>query len=205
MNTQLKTTNLSFERFKIIQFISFMNYIFVFLFLLINTVVFSQIGTGQWRFHTATAKAIDVAVTEEKIYIALENGLLTLDIANNDETELFNILNGLSDISISRLYWDEVESALFIGYENGNVDKLKNGRIYNIPAIKLASVASSKRINSFVRFQDFIYVSTDFAIIQLNPIKNEVKDSFYPTNGNEKINAISLVGFASIGLHGIPT
>jgi len=200
MNTQLKTTNLSFGRFKIIQFISFMNYIFVFLFLLINTVVCSQIGTGQWRFHTATAKAIDVAVTEEKIYTALENGLLILDIANNDETELFNILNGLSDISISRLYWDEVESALFIGYENGNVDKLKNGRIYNIPAIKLAAVASSKRINSFIRFQDFIYVSTDFAIIQLNPIKNEVKDSFYPTNGNEKINAISFTGDTILAL-----
>ena len=155
-----------------------MNYIFGFLFLLINTVVFSQIGTGEWRFHTATSKAIDVAVTEDKVYTALENGLLTLDISNSDETELNNILNGLSDISISRLYWDEVESALFIGYENGNIDKLKNGKIYNIPAIKLASVASSKRINSFIRFQDFIYVATDFAIIQLNPIKNEVRILF---------------------------
>jgi hypothetical protein len=200
MNLRIKTTNLSFERFKFIQFISFMNYIFGFLFLLINTVVFSQIGTGEWRFHTATSKAIDVAVTEDKVYTALENGLLTLDISNSDETELFNILNGLSDISISRLYWDEVESALFIGYENGNIDKLKNGKIYNIPAIKLAAVASSKRINSFIRFQDFIYVSTDFAIIQLNPIKNEVKDSFYPTNGIEKINAISFVGDTILAL-----
>lgn len=171
-----------------------MNYLFVFLFLIVNSFVFSQIGTGEWRFHTATSKAIDVAVTENKVYTALENGLLILDISNNDETELLNILNGLSDISISCLYWDEVESALFIGYENGNIDKLKNGRIYNIPAIKMASVASSKRINGFNRFQNFIYVSTDFAIIQLNPIKNEVKDTFYPTNGNEKINDISFVG-----------
>jgi hypothetical protein len=177
-----------------------MNYIFGFLFLLINTVVFSQIGTGEWRFHTATSKAIDVAVTEDKVYTALENGLLTLDVSNSDEKELLNILNGLSDISISRLYWDEVELALFIGYENGNIDKLKNGKIYNIPAIKLAAVASSKRINSFIRFQDFIYVSTDFAIIQLNPIKNEVKDSFYPTNGIEKINAISFVGDTILAL-----
>ncbi len=177
-----------------------MNYIFGFLFLLINTVVYSQIGTGEWRFHTATSKAIDVAVTEDNVYTALENGLLSLAISNNDEKELLNVLTGLSDISISRLYWDEVESALFIGYENGNIDKLKNGRIYNIPAIKLASVATSKRINGFIRFQDFIYVSTDFAIIQLNPIKNEVKDTFYPTNGTEKINALSFIGDTIIAL-----
>lgn len=177
-----------------------MNYIFGFLFLLINTVVYSQIGTGEWRFHTATSKAIDVAVTEDKVYTALENGLLSLAISNNDEKELLNVLTGLSDISISRLYWDEIESALFIGYENGNIDKLKNGRIYNIPAIKLASVANSKRINGFIRFQDFIYVSTDFAIIQLNPVKNEVKDTFYPTNGTEKINALSFIGDTIIAL-----
>ena len=159
-----------------------MKLIFGLLLLCFPIVTFSQIGTGQWRFHTATSKAIDLAVTEDKIYTALENGLMTLDLANNEETELYNILSGLSDISISCLYWDEVESALFIGYENGNIDKLKNERIINIPAIKMASVASSKRINGFIRFGSFIYVSTDFSIIQLNPVKNEVKDTFYPTN-----------------------
>ncbi|NBR12978.1 MAG: hypothetical protein EBU01_00205 [Crocinitomicaceae bacterium] len=177
-----------------------MNYILGLFFLMINTVAFSQIGTGEWRFHTATSKAIDVAATEDKIYVALENGLITLDITKNDETELFNILNVLSDVSISRLYWDETEAALFIGYENGNIDKLKNGKIYNIPAIKLATIASSKRINGFIRFQDFIYVSTDFAIIQLNPTKNEVKDSFYPTNGVEKINDVSFAGDTILAL-----
>lgn len=200
MNLRVKTTNQCFERFDFILFVNFMNYTFGILFLLINSFAISQIGTGEWRFHTATSRAIDVAVTEDKVYTALENGLLTVDISNNDELDLLNILNGLSDISISRLYWDDVESSLFIGYENGNIDKLKNGRIYNIPAIKLATVATSKRINNFIRFEDFIYVSTDFAIIQLNPIKNEVKDSFYPTNGIEKINDVSFAGDTILAL-----
>jgi hypothetical protein len=177
-----------------------MKLIFGLLLLCFPIVTFSQIGTGQWRFHTATSKAIDLAVTEDKIYTALENGLMTLDLANNEETELYNILSGLSDISISCLYWDEVESALFIGYENGNIDKLKNERIINIPAIKMASVASSKRINGFIRFGSFIYVSTDFSIIQLNPVKNEVKDTFYPTNGIEKINDVSFAGDTILAL-----
>jgi hypothetical protein len=177
-----------------------MKLIFGLLLLCFPIVTFSQIGTGQWRFHTATSKAIDLAVTEDKIYTALENGLMTLDLANNEETELYNILSGLSDISISCLYWDEVESALFIGYENGNIDKLKNERIINIPAIKMASVASSKRINGFIRFGSFIYVSTDFSIIQLNPFKNEVKDTFYPTNGIEKINDVSFAGDTILAL-----
>jgi len=177
-----------------------MNYILGFLFLLINSALFSQIGTGEWRFHTATSKAIDIAVTENIIFTALENGLFTVDISKNDTEELYNILNGLSDITISCLYWDEIESALFIGYENGNIDKLKNGRIYNIPAIKMANVNASKKINGFVRHENFIYVPTDFAIIQLNPVKNEVRDSFYPTNGLEKINAVSFASDTILAL-----
>ena len=153
--------------------------------------LFSQIGMGEWHLHATSAKAIDVAVTETTVYTAFENGLYVLDLSNGEEKSMMNAINGLSDIQLSCLFWDEIDQSLFIGYANGNIDKLKNNRVYNIPAIRLASVPNSKKINRFERNGDFIYVATDFAVSQLNPLKNEIKDTYYPTNSLEKISDIS--------------
>ena len=136
--------------------------------------LFSQIGMGEWRLHVTSAKALDVAVNETTVYTAFENGLYVLDLSNGEEKSMMNAINGLSDIQISCLFWDEIDQSLFIGYANGNIDKLKNNRVYNIPAIRLASVPNSKKINRFERNGDFIYVASDFAVSQLNPLKNEI-------------------------------
>jgi hypothetical protein len=147
----------------------------------------AQIGSGQWRFHSSTKKAIDVVATNDFIYTAYENGLSILDLSDKSHT-LYNALNLLSDIEITCLYYDQSDQSLYIGYANGNIDKLKNDIIYNIPALKLAQVPNSKRINRFEKNGSFIYAACDFAILKLDPLKNEVKDTYYPTNSLEKIS-----------------
>lgn len=151
---------------------------------------FSQIGTGEWRFHSSTKKAIDVESSERIVYTAYENGLSVLNISDKTH-ELYNVLNLLSDINITCIHFEKSENALYIGYDNGNIDKLKNGRIYNIPALKLAQISSSKRINSFQKNGTYVYVACDFAILKLDPLKNEIKDTYYPTNSLEPINDIT--------------
>ena len=36
--------------------------------------------------------------------------------------------------------------------------------------------------------------ATGFAIVKIDPIKNEVKDTYYPTNGNESILDLAFMG-----------
>jgi hypothetical protein len=170
-----------------------MNKILNFLFLLSTLSTFSQIGTGEWRFHSTTKKAIDIAASETEVYTAFENGLSVLKVSDKSQV-IYNVLNQLSDIDITCLYYDKQDKALYIGYANGNIDKLKNNRIYNITALKLAQIASSKRINRFDKNGNFIYAACDFAILKLDPIKNEVKDTYYPTNSLEAINDITFNG-----------
>ena len=81
---------------------------------------------------------------------------------------------------------------LYIGYKNGNIDVLKDGEIFNIPALKLASIPYSKKINSFRRNGDFILAATDFSIVKINDVKKEIKDTYYPTDGLEKIVDVAL-------------
>lgn len=151
----------------------------------------AQIGMGTWKLHVATAKAIDVVASESKVYTAYVNGLSIYDIAS-DEHALMTALNGLSDIDISCLYYDSIQDAVYIGYTNGNIDKLKDGHISNIPAIKLAQISASKRINRFERHGSYLYVANDFSVIQLDANKDEVKETFYPTNATERVVDVAI-------------
>lgn len=153
----------------------------------------SQIGTGDWRFHSTTKSAIDVVATEQYVYTAFENGLSVLTISDRS-TELLNVLNGLSDIEITCLFFDQEDNSLYIGYASGNIDRMKDGKIINIPALSLASVSNSKSINRFVKKDNFIYAACDFAILKIDPIKSEIKDTYYPTNSLESVNDICFVG-----------
>jgi ligand-binding sensor domain-containing protein len=150
-----------------------------------NTII-AQVGTGQWRLHVASSRAIDVTAQNGSVYAAFENGLLEYDISSK-ETSVWTDVNGLSDINLTTLYAYGPKNALYIGYDNGNLDKIVDNRVTNIPAIKLAQIPGSKRINKIVPHNGYIYLATGFSIVKIDPSKDEVKDTWYPTNGNEAL------------------
>ena len=150
------------------------------------TLSFGQIGTGQWRLHVPAGNAIDVATVDNRIFTAYENGLGDYDLSSN-ELSTWDAVNGLSDISLSCLGVSTSQNALFIGYENGNIDKLKGNTVTNIPAITLAQIQGSKKIYKIVEHGGSMYFATGFAIVKIDPIKDEVRDTYYPTNGNDAI------------------
>ena len=158
--------------------------------LLVGNYFWAQIGMSQWRLHVASGKAIDIVRAENTIFTAYTNGLHVLN-RDNEQEELLTDVNGLSDIEISCLYYDSIAACVLVGYSNGNIDKITASSIYNIPAIKLAQVPNSKRINRFVRNGDYVYVATDFCVTKLDLNKDEIKDTYYPTNGNEAILDLS--------------
>ncbi len=158
--------------------------------LLISFQIFGQVGTGQWRLHVPNKNSIDVVVANNIVYSAFKDGILEYDISSS-EKRLWTNVNGLSDISITCLGLDSKNSSVYIGYENGNIDMLQNNHIENIPAIKLAQINGSKRINKIIYYNNFIYVATNFSIIKFDPGKFEVRETYYPTQMNDPILDIS--------------
>lgn len=156
--------------------------IFLVICFLAQVHAFSQIGTGQWRMHIAASQAIDVATGNGLVMSALKTGVLEYDIASS-ETKIFNNLNGLSDITLTTIGYEPTTKSFFIGYENGNMDQiLSNGAIVNIPAIRLANIIGNKKINRFTMHNNLVFVSTGFAIVVIDPVKHEVKDTYYPSS-----------------------
>ncbi len=156
----------------------------LFLFLITSGMSFAQVGTGQWRLHIPAFNSIDVVEADNKIFAAYENGVLEYDLSSNEKS-VWTAVNGLSDISISCL--GKSGSTVFVGYNNGNLDMIRNNSLVNIPAIELAQIQGSKKIHRIVEYNNYVYLATGFAIVIIDPGKAEVKDTYYPTNGNDPI------------------
>ncbi|PKR81915.1 hypothetical protein CW751_00845 [Brumimicrobium salinarum] len=143
-------------------------------------VGFAQVGMEQWRMHISPNTAIDVVKGKDAIYTILKNGLLEYDMEAGEQT-IWTAANYLSDVSPSSIAYDPNTSNVIIGYENGNIDLLKNNTIYNLPAILQSSINGVKRINRIVVKQGFAYVSTGVGIVVVNLNKKEVKDTYNPS------------------------
>ena len=135
----------------------------------------AQIAMGTWRLHVATGSAIDVANSDQYIFTAYENGILRYDFTSK-EKRIYTSVQGLSDIQISTILYDSIQNALYVGYKNGNIDKITSTQTINIPALKQTQIPGSKKINRFYRDNDYVYVATDFSVLQLDPNKDEIKE-----------------------------
>ncbi len=159
--------------------------------LILSPTVFAQIGTGQWRLHVPSLSARDVAASNNKVFTAFQNGVSEYDLSSS-ELSVWDAVNGLSDITVSCLGASTANNSVFIGYENGNIDKIKDNQVTNIPAIKLAQIQGSKKIYAIREYQGYMYIATGFAIVKIDPVKNEVRDTYYPTDGNAAIIDVAL-------------
>ena len=104
----------------------------------------AQIAMGTWRLHVATGKAIDVANSDQYIFTAYENGILRYDFETK-EKKIYTQVQGLSDIQISSILFDSLQNALYVGYKNGNIDKITPTQTINISALAQASIPGSKK------------------------------------------------------------
>ena len=169
-----------------------MRFVYCLLFIFSTSICFGQVGMLDWRLYTPANNAIDIANSSEKVYAAMTNGLYEYDIQTG-ENYLWTKANYLSDINLSCIAYDNTSSTLIIGYTNGNLDLLHDNTIYNIPSILLSSILGDKKINRIVPIQNFVYVVASFGIIKLDPVKREIKDTYFPNDKNKAIIDLAML------------
>lgn len=157
------------------------------IFLLSTQIYNAQIATGQWRLHVNAANAKDVCFGNNKVLAAFENGVLEYDVTHHETTE-WNKINHLSEVLVSCVFFDATSNAFWIGYENGNMDKLDGSTVYNFPSLKLASIMGDKKILKFISKGKYLYAATRFGILKIDPIRMEVTDTYYPPLNGRKVN-----------------
>lgn len=104
---------------------------------------------------------------------------------SDNEFSTFSKVNGLSDVDIRLLRYDAESGFLVIVYENSNIDLYKDQVFYNISDIKTLNITGSKRINDVYFHNGLIYLSSDFGIVVVNPVKKEIKETYVLQSGSE--------------------
>ena len=140
---------------------------------------------GNWREHLSYQQAIQV-VKGNKLYCASQNAIFSVDASEG--ITRFSKITGLNDIGVKYIDWDATTQQLVIGYNNTNVDVIKNGIVKNIGDIKRSSIAGNKSINQIYCANGFAYLSTGLGVIVADLNKYEIKDTWFIGNNGAQIN-----------------
>ena len=163
----------------------------------IATFAIAQDGVsiGNWRTHLPYQKVIGVEPVGNKIYAATQYELFYYDKQDNS-IGILNKINGLSDIGISTISYNESQHKLFVAYNNANVDLIdSNGNIHNMSDIKDKNIVGNKSINHVYFDGDLAYVACGFGIVVFDLKKEEVKDTYYIGNQGDMVNVTDVAKF----------
>lgn len=163
-----------------------MKHLFCYILCLIPVFASTQLGINQWELLVPTKKAIDICSGDNRIMAALENAILEYDV-NNHEKTIWSKTNHLSDIFVNCVHYDSIYHTFWVGYTNGNIDRIQEETVENLPDLKISSITGDKKVIKFISFKKSIFALTSFGILAIDPLKFEIKDTYQPTLGNSKI------------------
>lgn len=141
--------------------------------------LWAQNGVGEWRLHVPFVgkNVTTVAEGNQWVYYLAGGNLFRLD-KNTSENESLSVINDLSDMTISQIYYNTDRDYLVVVYSNSNIDViLGDGSVVNMPEIKDAVMTSSKVINDVTFASGKIYVATGFGYVVIDDAKFVVKES----------------------------
>lgn len=154
------------------------SFILLIMTVVVNLPLFAQVAVGQWRDHLPYSDGVQVADAGDWIFAASGYGLFQYHKQSHDVIRLSKV-TGLSDIGYSAIAWSEDNNTLVIAYNNTNLDLIQDGQIINIPDIKDKSILGNKTINKIHIKDDYAYLACGFAVVVLDLVKHEIKDTYY--------------------------
>ncbi|TYA60212.1 type IX secretion system anionic LPS delivery protein PorZ [Formosa maritima] len=159
-------------------------------------IIFSSINSiaqdysALWKGYFSYLNVRDVSQGNGKIYVAAENAIFTYEV-NSNEIETITTINGLSGEQISTIHYSEAYEMLIIGYDNGLIEiALENDEnILTVVDIldKPTIPPNNKKINHFLEYNEFVYISTDYGISVYDMSRLEFGDTYFIGNGGSQI------------------
>ncbi len=138
---------------------------------------------GQWRTHFNYQSAKLVEQVNDKIYSASNSGLFFIDKSDNS----INILSkndGLSNIGVTAIAFNESVNVLLIGYQSGDIDIINDEGVDNFEVIAQSQGSGSKRINNICFRDDIAYIASDVGMIVLDLQQVEIVESYLELGPN---------------------
>jgi len=151
-----------------------------------------QVGIGQWRDHLPYDYATNVEEFHSGIYCSTPYSMFYFDRDDNVIHRLSKV-NGLSDLGVSDISFNQDQDILVVSYFNTNIDLIFDDlTIINIPDIKRKEILGNKTINNIMNYGKFAYLSCGFGIVVLNLEKKEIKDTYFIGPDGSSLNVLAM-------------
>lgn len=156
-----------------------------------HTASSQQIPIGSWRDELPYTKVISVTEAENTIYAATPYSIFYVD-KDDKSVQRISKINGLSDIGISCISYNEAEATVVLTYTNANIDLIRGSMVTNISDIKRKQILGNKTINSIYCRGKYAYLACGFGIVVLDLEKDEIKDTYYIGPNGAPVNVMDV-------------
>ncbi len=152
----------------------------VFLFILFFTQIALSQENALWRGYFSYNEVKDLSQSSNKLVVASENAIFSKNFSSG-EVKTTNTIDGLSGQTISSIYYSSNYKKTIVGYENGLlivINEIDGKMTYVVDIINKSIPSNVKRVNHFLEYNDIVYVSCDFGIVQYNLATLQFGDTY---------------------------
>lgn len=170
----------------------------------------AQDFSDSWKGYFSYTTIEHVAYGNDLIFAAAKNSIFAYDLVTDKTTE-FSTIQGLMGEEISAIYYSQSINALFVGYVSGKFDVVREDEnVLTVVDIsnKQTILPQARRINHFMEYDGFVYISSGFGISLFDLARLEFDDSYFIGDAGESltINQTAVVGdyiYAATAANGI--
>ena len=91
------------------------------LFFLVSLFSFGQSRVGDWEIYLDYSRANNIFLHNNTVYTGTETQFFTYN-ENDNSISKYSKIDGLSDLNVSAIEYNEEFNVIILGYQNGNID-----------------------------------------------------------------------------------
>ena len=129
----------------------------------------TPVAVGHWQTHLNYINAIGVEESSQYIFIATDAAVIIRE-KTTEEVNYLTTVNGLSDVDIETIHFDEVSQLLLVAYSNGNLDVITSDlEVINKSDIKRnTAISGLKSIQKIHVADNIAYFVCSFGLVEFN-------------------------------------
>ena len=164
------------------------------LFFFVSLFSFGQSRVGDWEIYLDYSRANNIFLYNNTVYAGTETQFFTYN-ENDNSISKYSKIDGLSDLNVSAIEYNEEFNVIILGYQNGNIDLFYSFGVINLPYIKDANIIGSKKINNIYVKNNIAYLSCSFGLVELDIENKEIRDTYYFQSNGINSNVFNCVIF----------
>ena len=148
---------------------------------------------GYWESLMPYNNAVGVATDGSELFTIRNHPFFTYN-PSKGQLEPYSKVEGMSDIGMQAVSYDASTGTTVLAYTDGNIDLFKNNTFYNIPDLKIKSIAGNKSINQIYCEAGIAYLSTSVGILVIDLNSHNILETYQFVINNQNVPINGFIG-----------